>query len=260
MKRKLLVLVKAVPLEAGEVAMNSDFCIARDRISHQLNLADMAALEAAFRLRGEGTVTVLTMAAESARDVLAELLARGADRAVMVSDSQMAGADTYATAAVLAAAIRKMGFFDLILCGRRTMDGETGQVPGEVAAALGLGCITNASSLEAESEHFSCTRILEQGIVRLAVQIPAVVSFCEYAYPLRLPGLRARKVSVGKKVEILTAADLGLEPCKCGLSGSRTKVMRVAQLEKGLRKGPKETNVTIGAEKILSMIREKGHV
>ena len=60
MKRKLLVLVKAVPLEAGEVAMNSDFCIMRDRISHQLNLADMAALEAAFRLRGEGTVTVLT--------------------------------------------------------------------------------------------------------------------------------------------------------------------------------------------------------
>ncbi len=233
----ILVCMKTVPATT-EVAVDGQFRLKRDGVKLQWNIADEAALEAALDLGG--SVTVLTMGPGKLEEPLRELLARGADRAVLLTDPQMAGADTLATAGALAAAIEKLGDFDLILCGRRAIDGETGQVPGMLSAFLDIPCI---SSVERIEEDLQLSRRLENGAQTLKTTLPAVVSICEYTYTLRLPGILGMRRAKTKTVERLSAADIGLTPEQCGLKGSATKVVAMDARFPGLRKGPKETDV-----------------
>lgn len=254
--KKILVCVKMVPI-SHDVQMNSEFHMERSRVTQQLNISDMAALEAALLCKPEAEVTVLTMGTEKAVSVLEDLLIRGADRAVLLTDRKMAGSDSYATAAVIKYAVKKLGPFDLILCGRKAIDGETGQVPGELSAALRIPCVTNVSKVDFTKEKILCDRLLENGTVTLEVLPPAILSVCEYSYPLRLPSMKLRRQAAGKTVEILHLEDLEMSEEQCGQTGSKTKVLKTAKLETGLRKGPKETELSAGAEKVLSIIKEK---
>lgn len=254
--KHILVCVKAVPVSSS-VEVDGQHVLKRDGANLQWNIADESALEAAFRMKGEdGSVTVLTMGPPKLEGPLTELLARGASRAVLVTDRLMAGADTRATARALAAATEKLGHFDGIFCGCKAIDGETGQVPGELAAALGIPCISNVESVESTGSALSIARRLEDGIQNLEANGPLVLSFCPYAYPLRLAGIlgmrRARKIPV----EILTAADLDLPPVHCGLKGSATRVIAMEAKFPGLRKGPRETDISIGVQTVKNILRE----
>lgn len=244
-----------VPVDT-DVKMNSEFHMERSRVMHQLNTSDMAAVEAALLCKPDAEVTVMTMGTKSAVDILQDLLIRGVDRTILLTDRKMAGSDSYATAAVLKAAIKKLGPFDLILCGRKAVDGETGQVPGELSAALGLPCISNVSKLTLTGDEVFCNRLLESGTAELKISLPAILSMCEYSYPLRLPSIRARRQAVGKTVEVLELQELPLEETDCGQKGSKTKVTKTARLEAGLRNGPKETDLCVGVEKLISIIKE----
>lgn len=254
--KHILVCVKAVPVSAS-VEVDGQHVLKRDGANLQWNIADESALEAAFRMKGEdGSVTVLTMGPPKLEGPLTELLARGASRAVLITDRLMAGADTRATAKALAAAVEKLGPFDGIFCGYKAIDGETGQVPGELAAALGIPCVSNAEKAEQVDGSIAITRRLEEGVQVLNAQGPLVLSFCAYSYPLRLAGIlgmrRARKIPV----EMLTAADLGLTAESCGLKGSATKVVAMAAKFPGLRKGPKEEDFSVGIETVQHILRE----
>lgn len=256
--KNILVCVKAVPA-ATSVQVDGEYRLKRDGVSLQWNIADESALEAAMRLKDkDGTVTVLTMGPPKLEAPLKELLARGADRAVLITDRLMAGADTRATAAALRAAADKLGPFDLILCGRRAIDGETGQVPGKLAAALGIPCVSNAESLEEANGKLMLQRRLEDGLQLLQAQLPLVVSVCEYSYHLRLPGILSLRRARNKSVEQYTAGDLGLAAQDCGLKGSLTKVIAMESKFPGLRKGPKETDLTAGVVNAIGIIREVG--
>ena len=178
------------------------------------------------------------------------------DRAVLLTDPAMAGADTHATAGALAAAARQLGPFDLILCGRRAVDGETGQVPGMLAGALALPCVTNVEELTADLPALRLKRGLENGAAELSLALPAVVSLCEYSYPLRLPGILGMRRARELPVERLTAAGLGLAPEQCGLKGSLTAVTAMSTRFPGLRKGPKERDPAAGASRLLALCRE----
>lgn len=254
----ILVCMKAVPVTT-QVQIDGEYRLKREGVSLQWNIADEAALEAALQLKGQnGTVTVLAMGPKKLTDALKELLGRGADRAVLLTDPALAGADTYATAKALAKTIRTLGDFDLILCGRRAMDGETGQVPAMLAAALSLPCITNVDSLQSSQQHFSLQRRLENGIQSLLLRSPAVISICEYSYRLRLPGIMSMRRARDKQAELLTAADIGLRVEQCGLKGSLTKVVNIDTKFPGLRKGPTETDPSVGAKKLVELCREVG--
>ena len=254
--KNILVCVKAVPA-ATSVQVDGEYRLKRDGVSLQWNIADESALEAALRLKDkDGTVTVLTMGPPKLEAPLKELLARGADRAILITDRLMAGADTRATAAALKAAAEKAGPFDLILCGRRAIDGETGQVPGELAAALGIPCVSNAEQLEARDGKLILYRRLEDGIQTLQATLPLVVSVCEYSYNLRLAGIMSLRKARNKAVEQFTAADLDLTADMCGLKGSVTKVIAMEAKFPGLRKGPKETAVLTGVAEMARIIRE----
>ena len=254
--KHILVCVKAVP-SATSVQVDGEYRLKRDGVSLQWNIADESALEAALRLKDkDGTVTVLTMGPPKLEAPLKELLARGADRAVLITDRLMAGADTRATAAALKAAAEKLGPFDLILCGRRAIDGETGQVPGELAAALGIPCVSNVEQLAETDGSLILQRRLEDGIQTLQGGSPLVVSVCEYSYNLRLAGILSMRKAKSKTVEQFSASDLGLTEVQCGLKGSVTKVIAMEARFPGLRKGPKETVVSAGVDEMRRIIRE----
>lgn len=254
--KHILVCVKAVPVSAS-VEVDGQHRLKRDGASLQWNIADESALEAAFRLADkDGSVTVLTMGPPKLEGPLTELLARGANRAVLITDRLMAGADTRATAGALASAAKRLGPFDAVFCGCKAIDGETGQVPGELAAALGLPCVSNAEKTEEAGDKLLVARRLEDGVQSLEISGPAVVSFSSYAYPLRLAGILGMRRARNTPVEVLTAADLGLPPENCGLKGSLTKVTAMESRFPGLRRGPKETDPDAGARVLRRLLEE----
>lgn len=257
MNRDILVCVKTVP-SSSDVQVDSNFCLRRDSAALEWNLADESALEAALRLRGRDvSVTVLSMGPPKAAAVLQQLYARGADRVILLSDPALAGADTRATAAALAHAAWWLGMPELILCGRRAIDGETGQIPGELAAALGFACVSNVESIEhAPGGQLVLRRRLEDGIASVSAQPGLVVSLCEYSYPLRLPGIMSMRRSLSKSVELITAGDIGLPPAQCGLKGSPTRTVSMQNRYPGLRRCTKETDVEKGAAELVRRIRE----
>lgn len=238
MIKRILACVKLVPA-AAEVEMDGLFRLKRDGANLQLNIADLSAVEAALRMKAaapEREVTVLSMGPGKAEQTLKELFALGVDRVILLSDRALAGADSLATARALAAAVKRLGGFDCILCGRRAMDAETGQIPGQLAAALDIPAVTNVQQLDAVNERILCERRLENGIAKLEVSSPCLLSLCEYVYPLRLPSIMGRRRAKDKQVEGLTAADIGLVAEECGLRGSKTKVVHVDTKAPGLRK------------------------
>ncbi|MBR3978812.1 MAG: electron transfer flavoprotein subunit beta/FixA family protein [Oscillospiraceae bacterium] len=234
--KQIIACVKLVPA-AAEVALDGQFRLKRDSTSLQLNIADLSAVEAALGLKEADTqVTVLSMGPAKGEALLQELFALGVDRVVLLSDRALAGADSLATARALAAGVRCLGEFSCILCGRRALDAETGQIPGQLAAALDIPAVTNGQQLEKADNGLSCRRLLETAVETLTVELPCVVSLCEYSYTLRLPSILGRRRAKDKQVEILTAADIGLVAEQCGLQGSKTKVVHVDTKAPGLRK------------------------
>lgn len=220
-----------------------------------LSAADMAALEAALACKEDAVVTVLSMGIRKAAYLLRELLERGADEAVLISDILMEGSDTYATAVVLAAAISKLGGFDLILCGRKSADGETGQVPGELSGLTGIPCVTNVTGIEALKQTVRGKKRTENGIAEVETPLPAILTLCEDSYTLRLPGILEKRKAAEKEIRLLGAADLGISNAQCGLSGSKTQVIKTIRMDSGVRKCFKEMDMERG---ILELIKEIG--
>lgn len=238
MAMNILVCVKLVP-STTQVELDGQFRLKRDGTSLQLNIADLSALECALRLKAEqpgSEITVLSMGPAKAESVLADVFPLGVDRIVLLCDIALAGADSLATARTLATAAKRLGTFDCILCGRRALDAETGQIPGQLAAALDIPVITNVQNIAICGDAIACDRRLENGVSHLRLNTPAVLSLCEYCYCLRLPSILGRRKALGKKVELLTAADVGLQADMCGLKGSATKVTQVDTKAPGLRK------------------------
>lgn len=235
MEKRILVCVKLVP-GSVQVEMDGQFRLKRDGAKLQLNIADLSALEAGLRLKGDtGSLTVLSMGPAKGQDLLQELYALGADRVVLLSDRVLAGADSFATAGALAAAVKFLGGFDCILCGRRAIDGETGQIPGQLAAALEIPAVTNAESAALEGERLVCRRHLEDGVATVSAEMPCLLSLCEYVYPLRLPSILGRRRAKTMSVEILTAAEIGLAGDHWGSGQSKTQVVSADSKAPGLR-------------------------
>lgn len=252
---KIIVCIKLVP-SVMEVPLDQQFIMKRDSVVQVMNPADEAALEAAFRLKEDGCVTVLTMGKQSSEEPLRSLLSRGADRAVLVTDPAFAGSDTYATAKTLSAAIRSLGEFDLILCGRRAIDGETGQVPPEMATILKLPFVTNCTAISTHPGIIECSRLLEEGTEELRMNTPAVLSLCEYSYPLRPASILGLRKAKQMQIMTLTRKTLNLENEDCGLTGSPTRVRGITKQVSGVRNATIAKDVNEGIATMKELIRE----
>ena len=145
----IVVLLKQVPA-VSDIQLSRDNNLVRVGAPSMLNPVDLHALEAALTVKDQegGTVTLLTMGTALASDILREGIARGADKGILLSDERMAGSDTLATGQILAAALAKLGPLDLVLAGKRSTDGDTGQIPPALAQRLGMTLLSYADELE----------------------------------------------------------------------------------------------------------------
>ncbi|MBQ3568897.1 MAG: electron transfer flavoprotein subunit beta/FixA family protein [Anaerotignum sp.] len=227
---RMAVCMKQVPGDIGK-SLSADGRICRDASSSIINPADVFALETALTLKEQytGQVDIFTMGTEAARTILKEGAALGADGLFLISDQDFAGADTYATAFVLAAALRKTAIYDLIFCGRRTLDGETGQVSIQMAEMLGIPVVTNVVQLELRGEGVICKRLLEDGEEIVEAKLPALISVMEGMEGIdhpRLPSIFGMRNAAKRPVILLNREALGLKKEEVGSKGSYTEVKR----------------------------------
>jgi len=235
---RILVCVKQVP-DSLQVTLDENHSMVRSSAARVMNPADECALGCALGMKAAfgAEVTALTMGPALAENMLRDTLSRGADRAVLLTDAAFAGADTLATARTLHAAVRLEGGFDLILCGRRASDGETGQVGPALASLLAIPAITNATaiSLIQGDIAWEITQLREDREVRWQARGPVLVTLCEWSYPLPLPSIQGLRAARNSPVLSYDAKALGLDPSQCGLAGSPTRVIRVVAQPSGLR-------------------------
>ena len=191
---KAIVCVKQVPDTSGKVAVNPDGTLNRASMETITNPDDLNAVEAALQLKDETgcKVVVITMGPPPAEGMLRELLARGADEAVLVSAREFGGSDTFATSQILAAAVKKVGLEDddIVFCGRQAIDGDTAQVGSQIAEKLGIPQISYAADIKKEGNTVTVKRMLEDGYMTHPVQDPLPADLHQGAEraPLHVPG------------------------------------------------------------------------
>ena len=178
-----------------------------------MNGYDGNALEAALRLKEKhgGKVTVLTLGGPEARDVLKRAIAMGSDAAVLVDDPALRDRDSTVTARALAAAIRKIGEFDLILSGRQASDTDAGQVPLGIAEILDLPVVSPAVAIEATDSGLKVSRMIEDGHQVVELPLPALVAVSSEIGEPRYPPLRGIMAAGRAQIPVWTGADLGLD-------------------------------------------------
>ena len=210
---RILICLKQVP-DTTEVKLTGDLTLEREFVAQVLNPADESALELGLELkeRHGGTVTVLTMGPRRAEGMLREALSRGADEAVLMTSPRFAGADTLVTAHCLAQAEKALGGFDLILCGRRAIDGETGQVGPMVAAMLDWHCVVNATEGEITDGCLKAVQLGEAGSLQWKAPLPAVMTLCEWSHALRLPTISGLRRAAQAQVRICEPENMGIAP------------------------------------------------
>ena len=226
---KILVCIKQVP-DTNEVKINHKTgTLIRDGVPSIINHDDKNALEAALVIKEsmpDVHVTVLTMGPPQADTALREALAMGADDAVLVTDRAFGGSDTYATSNILCGAIKAAGEFDLVLCGRQAIDGDTAQVGPQIAEKLDLPQITYAADIKIDGKTVTVKRMLEDGYMMVETQMPCLLTAVKELNTPRYARIGGIFDAYEKEVRIITVNDIDADPATFGLKGSNTNVKR----------------------------------
>jgi len=224
---------------------------------------DKNALEEAVRLREKlgGEVVTLTVGSEDAKTTVREALAIGADRAYVVSDPSFEGSDTLATSYILAEAVKKLGQFNLILCGEASVDSFSAQIGLRLAERLSIPLVSYVKKLSLEGDVVTVERTLEDSHETVKVKTPALLTVTKELNEPRIPSLMSIMKASKKEVILWKAADLGVSNDKVGEKGSALKITSVLaprmERKKIVIKGetPAET-----AEKLAKALIQEGVV
>ena len=224
---KIIVCIKQVPDTKGGVQFNPDGTLNRGAMLTIMNPDDKAGLEAALRLKDQygAEVTVLTMGLPKADEVLREAMAMGADKGILVTDRVLGGSDTCATSIALAAALKKVGF-DLVIAGRQAIDGDTAQVGPQTAERLDIPQITYVDEiLEVKEDSITVKRSLEDVEQIVTAKLPCVITTLSgMNKPRYMQCDNIVDLCKEDKIEVLTNAELGIDPETVGFKGSPTSV------------------------------------
>jgi electron transfer flavoprotein alpha/beta subunit len=224
--------VKQVP-EADSVKVDPKTgTINREGVSSILNPFCEYALDEAFRIKNmmdeEVEIVAISMGPPQARSALLRCLELGADRAILLSDRGFAGSDCWATTLVLESCIRKViGEYDIILTGKQAIDGDTAQVPSELAEMLGIPQVTGCSRIEFAGDRIQATRETENGRQLVKASIPALISIGKGTNLRRFPSMTDFLKARSKDISVMGAKDLDIDAEHVGLKGSHTQVIRV---------------------------------
>ena len=176
-----------------------------------------------------GTVTAMTMGPAQAAQALRECYALGADRMVLVSDRRFGGADTYATSYTLAQAVRALGGFDLILCGKQTTDGDTAQVGPEISEWLNIPSVADVVKInQIDEDGITVSMDLPEEVEVAKVQFPCLLAVDKDIFQPRLPSYVRKMNTKDREIRILSLADMDdKDAMHYGLNGSPTQVQRI---------------------------------
>lgn len=258
---KIVVCVKQVP-NTNEIKINPETgTLIRDGVESILNHDDANALEQALRIKDEDAetkVTVITMGPPQAKEMLQECIAMGADEAILLSDRALGGSDTWATSNALAAGIRKIGDYDLILAGRQAIDGDTAQVGPQIAEKLGLAQVTYVKEFRMEGKDIYVKRALEDGYEELKVKLPCVLTAIKDLNTPRYMSIRGILKGAKAEIKVWGAEEIGVDKSTVGLKASPTNVFR------SFTPKPKGKGITVEgdtakelAENLLTDLRKK---
>jgi len=178
---------------------------------------DTIGVEAALRIKdkvGDTTITVLTLGPDSYKDTIKHCLAMGVDEGVHINDPALNEADHWATAEILAAAIKKLEPADLIICGRQAVDWDMGVVGSTLAELMGLPVVTLAKDVQMEGGKVTVERVLMDGAETVEAPTPCVITVSNELGEPRYPQLRQIMAAARKEVKALTASDLGIDGAK----------------------------------------------
>ncbi|MCQ2100736.1 MAG: electron transfer flavoprotein subunit beta/FixA family protein [Fibrobacter sp.] len=285
MSLKIVVLAKQVPdtRNVGPDAMTEQGTINRAALPAVFNPEDLNALEQALRLKDQfpgSTISVVTMGLPKSAEVVRESLYRGADEGFVVTDRTLGGADTLATSYTLAQAIKKVGNYDIILCGRQAIDGDTAQVGPQIAQKLGLTQVTYAEeilSLDEKARKVVIRRLIDGGVETVEAPLPLVVTVNGSAAPCRprnakrvmkyknATAVAERAPEAAEKYAALIAekpylniaqwgaADIEADPAQIGKAGSPTNVKAVKNI---VFKAKESRTLTASDEDVEGLIKE----
>jgi electron transfer flavoprotein beta subunit len=176
------------------------------------------------------SITCLSMGALSAQDILIRCLAMGADQGVLLCDSAFSGADTVATTYVLDSAMKKLAPYSLIVCGYQSIDGETGQVVYGLAQRLQIPCIANVKKIVEINDSSAVLKIFsDECINTVRIRLPVVISYRDFTMIWENINLLSLKKAKKKGITIYNAQELDVDINRCGIKGSKTKVLQVSQ-------------------------------
>ena len=231
---KAIVCVKQVPDTSGKVAVKADGTLDRASMATITNPDDLNALEAALKLKDETgcEVVVVTMGPPPAEGMLRELLARGADKAVLVSGREFGGSDTFATSQILAAAVNKIGVGpeDVVFCGRQAIDGDTAQVGSQIAEKLNIPQVSYAADVKIEGTTVTVKRALEDGYMTIETQTPCLLTCIKELNEPRYMSIKGIMGCYDKPIAVYDYNTLKddplIDPTTIGLKGSPTNIFK----------------------------------
>lgn len=230
---QILVCVKQVP-DVDQMKMDPGTgTLIRAGVPAILNPLDANALSAAVTVKETwgGEITVITMGPPNAEAALRECLSVGADRAILVTDRVFGNADTLATSYSVVSAAKQYGEYDLIFCGKETLDGATGQMGAQLAERFDSAQVTSASLIKEVDENgrkLVVERELETGVETLEVKMPCLFTMEKTNYPARIPNLKGKMRAKKAEIITVTADDIPeLDRKRVGDPGSPTKVPRM---------------------------------
>ncbi|MGO1371383.1 MAG: electron transfer flavoprotein subunit beta [Senegalia sp. (in: firmicutes)] len=224
----IIVCIKQVP-DTNEVKIDKKTgTLIREGVPSIINPDDKNALEEALRLKDEhgANVVVLTMGPPQAKVALKEALAMGADEGILLSDRAFAGSDTWATSTTLAGAIKKLDY-DILLCGRQAIDGDTAQVGPQIAEHLNLAQITYVEDLKIDGKEIIAHRAVEDGYYKVKAQMPVLLTAIGELNEPRYPSMRGIFDAFREKeIKVWSADDIIVDMDEIGLKGSPTQVKK----------------------------------
>jgi electron transfer flavoprotein beta subunit len=230
---KIVVLVKQVPATDKVKMDEATGTMIRDGIESEVNPLDLYAIEEAVRIKerlGQGVeIIVVSMGPKMAVEAVRSAIALGCDKGYLLSDKKFAGSDTWVTAYALSMGIKRIeSEFDLVLCGERATDGETGQVGPEVGAYLGLPVLTYVSKIEEIGNgKIVAHRAVEGGHEVVEAPLPVLVSVVKEINTPRMPNFSGKMKAKKMEIPLLTAEDIGADEQRLGLMGSPTRVVKI---------------------------------
>jgi electron transfer flavoprotein beta subunit len=226
---RIIVCVKQVP-DMSEARMDREAnTIVREGVASIINPYDIHAVEEGLRIieKYGGSVTALSMGIPRAAETLKQVIGLGVNNAVLLTDKAFAGSDTLATCYTLSLAVKKINGFDMILCGKQTIDGDTAQVGPGLAEKLNIPYITNVVQFtEITNDYVVCKRLINKGWELVKTFLPALITVEKDINTPRFPCIKGIRKTINPDIKVWNAEDINAAYDRIGLKGSPTQVVK----------------------------------